>query len=111
MKSVEYDTKDADPTRLRCNIRRRISGKSSTTDKTVMRSYPENTVEQLKYIHAVYDLAKEYGDVSDSSYEALEQRWKDDNAERGEKVTKGEVIYGTEDSIPSSYIWTMRSVP
>ena len=59
----------------------RISGKS-------------NTVEQLKYIHAVYDLAEENGDVADSSYEALEKRWKDGNAERSEKVKKGEVIYG-----------------
>ena len=54
----------------------------------------ENTVEQLKYIHTVYDLAKENGDISDSSYEALEKRWKDENAERKEKVEKGEVIYG-----------------
>ena len=53
-----------------------------------------NTVEQLKYIHAVYDLAEENGDVADSSYEALEKRWKDGNAERSEKVKKGEVIYG-----------------
>ena len=35
----------------------------------------DHTVEKIKYIHAVYDLAKECGDVSDSSYEALEQRW------------------------------------
>ena len=28
------------------------------------------------------------------SYEALEKRWKDGNAERSEKVKKGEVIYG-----------------
>lgn len=54
----------------------------------------ENTVEQLKYIHAVYDLAEKNGDISDSSYEALEKRWKDENAERSEKVKKGEVIYG-----------------
>lgn len=53
-----------------------------------------NTVEQLKYIHAVYDLAEENGDVEDSCYEALEKRWKDGNAERSEKVKKGEVIYG-----------------
>lgn len=70
MKSVEYD------------------------DKHGYEILAENTVEQLKYIHAVYDLAKECGDVSDSSYEALEQRWKDENAERSEKVAKGEVIYG-----------------
>ena len=54
----------------------------------------DNTVEELKHIHAVYDLAKEQGDITDSSYEALEKRWKDENAERSEKVEKGEVIYG-----------------
>ena len=54
----------------------------------------DNTVEELKHIHAVYDLAKEQGDITDSSYEALEKRWKDENAERREKVEKGEVIYG-----------------
>ena len=39
-------------------------------------------------------LPKKNGDVADSSYEALEKRWKDGNAERSEKVKKGEVIYG-----------------
>lgn len=48
----------------------------------------------MKHIHAVYDLAKEQGDITDSSYEALEKRWKDENAERSKKVEKGEVIYG-----------------
>ena len=48
----------------------------------------------MEHIHAVYDLAKEQGDITDSSYEALEKRWKDENAERSEKVEKGEVIYG-----------------
>ncbi len=48
----------------------------------------------MKYVHAVYDLAKECGDVSDSSYKALEKRWKDENAKRSEKVEKGEVVYG-----------------
>ena len=42
----------------------------------------------------LYDLAEECGDVSDSSYEALEKRWKDENAKRSEKVEKGEVVYG-----------------
>ena len=42
----------------------------------------------------LYDLAEECGDVSDSSYEALEKRWKDENAKRSEKVENGEVVYG-----------------
>lgn len=93
MKSVEYDTE--------IQIQQEY-GEAYTDDfweKKYDEKYgyeilAENTVEQLKYIHAVYDLAKENGDISDSSYEALEKRWKDENAERKEKVEKGEVIYG-----------------
>ena len=32
----------------------------------------DHTVEKIKYIHAVYDLAEEYGDVSDGSFAAIE---------------------------------------
>lgn len=93
MESVEYDTKmqiqqDYDA----------VYGddfwKKKYKEKYGYEILAENTVEQLKYIHTVYDLAKENGDISDSSYEALEKRWKDENAERKEKVEKGEVIYG-----------------
>lgn len=54
----------------------------------------ENTVEQLKYIHVVYDVAEDCGDITDGSYEALEKRWKDENRERSEKLARGEVVYG-----------------
>lgn len=40
----------------------------------------DHTVEKIKYIHAVYDLAEEYGDVSDGSFAAIEKRWKQENA-------------------------------
>ncbi len=63
------------------------SGKNSMMENTG-EILADNTVKSLKYIHAVYDLAKEQGDVTDSSYEALEKRWKDENAERSEKVKK-----------------------
>ena len=54
----------------------------------------DHTVEKIKYIHAVYDLAEEYGDVSDGSFAAIEKRWKQENAKRQKKLEDGEVIYG-----------------
>ena len=54
----------------------------------------DHTVEKIKYIHVVYDLAEEYGDVSDGSFAAIEKRWKQENAKRQKKVEDGEVIYG-----------------
>ena len=93
MKSVEYDTEvqiqqDYDAVYEDGFWEKKYDGKYGYEILT------ENTVEQLKYIHAVYDLAEECGDVSDSSYEALEKRWKDENAKRSEKVENGEVVYG-----------------
>ena len=35
----------------------------------------ENTLESLKYIHAVYDLAVENGYVDDGSYERIKNGW------------------------------------
>lgn len=54
----------------------------------------DNTIEKIKYIHAVYDLAEEYGDVSDGSFAAVEKRWEKENAKRQKKVEAGEVVYG-----------------
>lgn len=93
MKSVEYDTKmqiqqDYDAIYEDDFWEKQYNGKYG------YEILAENTVEELKYIHAVYDLAKENGDIADSSYEALEKRWNDENTERSEKVEKGEVIYG-----------------
>lgn len=56
-----------------------------------------NTVERLKYIHAVYDIAKENQDVDDAGYEAIKKRWEDENARRSEKSSNGEVIYGLQE--------------
>ncbi len=93
MKAVEYDTK--------IQIQQEYGAiyeddfwKKKYDGKHGYEILADNTVEELKHIHAVYDLAKEQGDITDSSYEALEKRWKDENAERSEKVEKGEVIYG-----------------
>lgn len=54
----------------------------------------ENAVERLKYIHAVYDIAEEKGDLEDGSYDAAVERWKAENDSRKEKVASGEVVYG-----------------
>lgn len=54
----------------------------------------ENAEEWLKYTHAVYGLAAEYGDIEDSSYEAAVKRWKADQESRAEKTERGEAVYG-----------------
>ena len=51
-------------------------------------------MEQLKYIHAVYDIAKEKGYIQDATFEGMKQRMEQENAQRSEKVTRGEAVYG-----------------
>lgn len=51
-------------------------------------------VEQLKYVHAVYGLAKEKGYIDDDSYQGLLERWEAENQSRQEKIAKGEAVYG-----------------
>lgn len=53
-----------------------------------------NAVERLKYIHAVYDLAEEKGDLADGSYNGVLERWENENKSREEKAASGEVVYG-----------------
>lgn len=54
----------------------------------------EAAIEDLKYFHAVYGLAEEKGYVEDGSYEAFQQRFKEENQFRKERIENGEVIYG-----------------
>ncbi len=93
MKSVEYDTK----------IQIQQEYGAGYDEKFWTRQYggsagyeilAENTVERLKHIHAVYEIARENGDVGDSGYEAIKKRWEGENARRSEKTGSGEVIYG-----------------
>ena len=63
----------------------------------------DHTVEKIKYIHAVYDLAEEYGDVSDGSFAAIEKRWKQENAKRQKKVEDGEGMDLTEEEVAEYY--------
>lgn len=54
----------------------------------------EAAILDLKYFHAVYDLAKEKGYIEDGSYEAFLKRFEEENRLRKEKIEKGEVVYG-----------------
>ncbi|WP_306479786.1 hypothetical protein [Mediterraneibacter sp.] len=64
----------------------------------------DNTIEKIKYIHAVYDLAEEYGDVSDGSFAAVEKRWEKENAKRKKKIEAGEVVYGLKEYTFARYM-------
>ena len=76
-----------------------VGGHTISKDEYVncMKSVEYDTKMQIQQDYdAVYEdgfWEKKY-DVSDSSYKALEKRWKDENAKRSEKVEKGEVVYG-----------------
>ena len=54
----------------------------------------EQAIDWIKRTHAVYDLAKEYGDVEQSGYEAAVARWKQEDESRKEKTNQGAVVYG-----------------
>ena len=64
----------------------------------------DNAEEWLKYTHAVYSLAEEYGDIDDGSYEAAVKRWEADQESRAEKTAKGEVVYGLKEYPLDVYI-------
>ena len=51
-------------------------------------------LEELKYFHAVYDLAKENGYVEDASYQGFKARWEAENQYRKEQIAKGGAVYG-----------------
>lgn len=51
-------------------------------------------IEELKYFHAVYDLAKEKGYVEDTSYQGFKARWEAENQYRKEQIAKGGAVYG-----------------
>lgn len=93
MESVEYDTK------IQIQQKFNADYDEDFWTKKYEGSYgyeilAENTVERLKYIHAVYDIAEENGDVDDGGYGSLKSRWEDENASRSEKSGRGEAVYG-----------------
>lgn len=94
MKSVRYDTK----------MELKAQKKDATEDTVWTETYADGqtgyeiltkrTVEQLKYIHAVYDIAKEKGYIQDATFAGMKQRMEQENAQRSEKVARGEAVYG-----------------
>lgn len=93
MDSVEYDTR----TQIQQEYGAEYTEDFWTTEYAAGYGYEilaQATVEQLQYVHAVYDVAVENGYIEEGSYEALEKRWKAENRERSEKLARGEVIYG-----------------
>lgn len=54
----------------------------------------DKTIDKLKQIHAVYELAKEYGYIDSASYEGIKQRMEQENQSRSEAIENGEVVYG-----------------
>lgn len=93
MKAVQYDTK----AQIQQEYGVQYSDgfwKAEYGDRYGYEILMENTIEELKYCHAVYDVAAEYGDVSDGSYEALKERWTSENADRKRKIAEGQVVYG-----------------
>ena len=96
MKAVEYDTKIEIQQKYDYEYTEDFWEKKYD-DKFGYKILAENTIERLQYINAVYDVAKENGDVKDSSFAGLEKRWKAENAEREEKIKNGEVVYGVKE--------------
>lgn len=93
---VEYDTKIQIQEQYNCEYgedfwEKKYGGKYGYE---ILR---ENTIKCLKQIHAVYEVAKENGDIQDVSFAGLEKRWKKENADRSEKVENGEVVYGVKE--------------
>lgn len=96
MKAVEYDTKIEIQQKYDYEYTEDFWEKKYD-DKFGYEILAENTIERLQYINAVYDVAKENGDVKDSSFAGLEKRWKAENVEREEKIKNGEVVYGVKE--------------
>ena len=96
MKAVQYDTKIEIQQKYDYEYTEDFWEKKYD-DKFGYEILAENTIERLQYINAVYDVAKENGDVKDSSFAGLEKRWKAENAEREEKIKNGEVVYGVKE--------------
>ena len=103
MQSVMYDTK--------MQIQQQYDVDYDDGKKYGYEILAENTLESLKYIHAVYDLAVENGYVDDGSYEGLKKRLEQENNTRKEKLAKNDVIYGLKEYSYDLYLqYEMSSI-
>ena len=71
--------------------------------KTGYEYLAEQTVEQLKYMHVVYDIAKDKGYIKDATYAGMLDRMEQENQSRSEKIAKGEVVYGLKEYSTEMY--------
>ena len=71
--------------------------------KTGYEYLAQQTVEQLKYMHAVYDIAKDKGYIKDATYEGMLNRMERENQSRSEKIEKGETVYGLKEYSTEMY--------
>ena len=71
--------------------------------KTGYEYLAQQTVEQLKYMHAVYDIAKDKGYIKDATYEGMLNRMEQENQSRSEKIEKGETVYGLKEYSTEMY--------
>lgn len=94
MKNVRYDTK------MELESENgNVSGDELWTTtyengKTGYEILAEKTVDELKRMHVIYDIAKEKGYIEDATYEGMLSRMEQENKLRSEKVARGEAVYG-----------------
>ncbi|MGN1314975.1 MAG: hypothetical protein ACI4VG_08195 [Lachnospiraceae bacterium] len=109
MKSVEYETKIQIQQEYGTGYDKEFWIRQYG-DCTGYEILAENTVERLKYIHAVYEIGAQNGDVSDSGYEAVKKRWETENIRRSEVIESGGVVYGLQEYTFDLYLQYEMSV-
>lgn len=93
MKRVRYDTKMELKGQKKDITEDTVWTETYADGQTGYEILAERTVEQLKYIHAVYDLAKEKGYIQDATFTGMKHRMEQENMQRSEKVARGEAVY------------------
>lgn len=63
-------------------------------DETPYKKLADDTLEELKYRHAIFAVAEAKGYLEDASYPALKQQMEEENQKRQEKIDRGEPVYG-----------------
>ena len=72
--------------------------------RALYRELADDTMGELKYIHAVYEIAAECGYVEDASYESMMERMEAENDKRREIIVSGGVVYGLSKYTPELYM-------
>lgn len=64
----------------------------------------DETLEELKYRHAIFDIAEEKGYIDDADYVSLKRQMEEENQEREEKKERGEAVYGLSEYTMDLYL-------